>query len=68
MNSYPVLSLLITNRRGGIHCVGGGRNLFSSSMKSPSGMSGVVGRSSDLFCYSDTLIFACTSPVAEILK
>jgi hypothetical protein len=69
MNSYPVLLLLIRKSLGGIHVVGGGRNLFSSSIKSPSGISGVPGlSSSDLFCYRLTEILATTSPEDEMLK
>jgi hypothetical protein len=64
-----VLSLLIRNSLGGIQDVGGGRNLFSSSTKSPSGMSGVPGRSSsDLFYCKLTDILATTSPVDDMLK
>lgn len=34
----PVLSFFTKNNRGGTHDFGGGRNLFSSSTKSPSGI------------------------------
>jgi hypothetical protein len=54
---------------GWTHDLGGGRNLFSSSMKSPSGISGDYGGSSELlFALSETEMCETTWPLADIEK
>jgi hypothetical protein len=70
-----VLSLLIVNSLTGTHDFGYGKNLFSSSMNSPSLKSGVDGRSKGLDAsafyaarFRETAIFDSISPLLCKLK